>query len=338
LKINPWNNSKTMVSGVRWAPKTSSDGLKVFSLPGQPKEGKVSCSDPATDAHPVERSRSDSRPEASIQGKIRALIKAILDKLVISPSFLLSSLVVFFFVPDSVLKGTYSIDIKSQLNEALRRSLNIIAATLGLALSAPLFLIIPILIKLDSPGSVIYKQIRVGQNRRNGDRRQNYYKLKGDRRNGDRRKQDHYGRLFVVYKFRSMRQDAEKKSGPVWAQKGDPRITTMGKFLRATRADELPQLFNVLKGDMSLIGPRPERPFFVNQFVGNISRYQERLNVKPGLTGLAQVMGGYDTCLDDVHTKLSYDLEYVTDRSLWRDMKILAKTVVVVLCGKGVSQ
>jgi lipopolysaccharide/colanic/teichoic acid biosynthesis glycosyltransferase len=133
-----------------------------------------------------------------------------------------------------------------------------------------------------------------------------------------------------------MREDAEKKSGPVWAKRNDPRITKVGKLLRVIRADELPQLFNVLKGDMSLVGPRPERPYFVNQFVGNISRYEERLKVKPGLTGLAQVMGGYDTCMEDVYSKLDYDLKYVKSKSFGHDLKILLKTIVVVICRKGI--
>ncbi|KPL19483.1 MAG: hypothetical protein AMJ92_03345 [candidate division Zixibacteria bacterium SM23_81] len=218
----------------------------------------------------------------------------------------------------------------------MRRGVDIIGAILGLILTSPFFLLVPILVKLDSPGSVLFKQMRVGQERRNGDRRRNSYRLNGDRRNGDRRKKNAYGRLFVVYKFRSMREDAEKKSGPVWAKRNDPRITKVGKLLRAIRADELPQLFNVLKGDMSLVGPRPERPYFVDQFVGTISRYEERLKVKPGLTGLAQVMGGYDTCMEDVYSKLDYDLKYVDSKSLGHDLKILLKTIVVVICRKGI--
>jgi lipopolysaccharide/colanic/teichoic acid biosynthesis glycosyltransferase len=115
-------------------------------------------------------------------------------------------------------------------------------------------------------------------------------------------------------------------------------VTKVGKLLRATRTDELPQLINILKGDMSIVGPRPERPFFVNQFVSSIERYDDRLRVKPGLTGLAQVMGGYDTCLDDVYSKLNYDLNYIAQRSLGQDAKILLRTIGVVISGKGVYE
>ena len=205
---------------------------------------------------------------------VGALLRGYLGKLIISPSFLLSSLLVFLFVPDSVLKGTYTIDLRGRLSELLRRLFDIVTASIALTVLSPLFLIVPILIKLDSPGSIFYHQIRVGQNRRDTDRRSNSYRLKGDRRNGDRRRENSHGRLFVVYKFRSMRQDAEKKSGPVWAQQGDPRVTKVGRLLRATRVDEIPQFFNILRGDMSLVGPRPERPFFVNKFVKSISQYQ----------------------------------------------------------------
>jgi lipopolysaccharide/colanic/teichoic acid biosynthesis glycosyltransferase len=268
--------------------------------------------------------------------KILAWVRNFVDKLVISPSFLLSSLVVFLFVPDAVLKGTYSIDLKQRAIEAARRLLDIIFASFALLLLSPFFLIICLLIKLDTPGSVIYKQVRVGQNRRKNDRRNNSYRLRGDRRNGDRRREDALGQLFVIYKFRSMHQDAEKKSGPVWAQRGDPRITKVGKLLRTIRADELPQIFNILKGDMSLIGPRPERPYFVHQFAETVGQYRERLKIKPGLTGLAQVMGGYDSCLEDVSSKLAYDLQYIKSRSFKKDFQILFKTILVVVCGKGV--
>ncbi len=292
------------------------------------------------------RERTDHTPDrlGKVGGVVRshdrlpAWLKNFLANAVISPSFLLSSLLVFLFVPDAVLKGRLSLDLRGRLSETVRRMIDILGAGVLLALISPVLLIVPILIKLDSPGSVIYRQVRVGQNRRRSQRRRNLYHLRGDRRNGDRRRENQHGTLFVVYKFRSMREDAEKKSGPVWARQGDPRITKVGKILRATRADELPQLFNILKGDMSLVGPRPERPYFVNQFINSVTQYPDRLQVKPGLTGLAQVMGGYDTCMEDVCNKLQHDLRYIQQRSLGQDLKIILKTIGVVITGKGVYE
>lgn len=338
MKSENWHSSKTLVSGVPWGSTATPGSVRVQSPPG-----RVSHPDRLSGAHPKEGRRSFERPSdlmdwAQPQGGIRSWIKAIIANVLISPSFLLSSLLVFLFVPDAFLKGKYSLRIKEQAVEALRRTIDIVGAGILLVINAPLFLIIPIMIKLDSPGSIIYKQLRVGQNRRRENRRRNSYHLKGDRRNGDRRNADRHGKLFVVYKFRSMRQDAEKKSGPVWARKGDPRITKVGKLLRASRTDELPQLINIIKGDMSLVGPRPERPFFVDQFTDQISLYKDRLRVKPGLTGLAQVIGGYDTCVEDVYAKLNYDLRYIARRSLGQDIKILLKTIGVVLSGKGVYE
>ncbi len=123
--------------------------------------------------------------------------------------------------------------------------------------------------------------------------------------------------------------------GPQWSSKDDPRITTIGKFLRLTRLDETPQFVNVLRGQMSLIGPRPERPYFVDQFAGSIPYYTERLRVRPGITGLAQVTLDYDSSIDDVKKKLEQDLKYVRTRSVWQDVKILLRTAVVVATGKG---
>jgi lipopolysaccharide/colanic/teichoic acid biosynthesis glycosyltransferase len=133
-----------------------------------------------------------------------------------------------------------------------------------------------------------------------------------------------------------MVKDAEKKCGPTWATKDDPRINRFGRFLRKTRLDELPQLWNVLRGDMSLVGPRPERLYFVRKFAPQVKNYAKRLSVKPGITGLAQVERGYDSSHEDVSKKIRYDLHYINNWSLWRDIKILAKTGLVVITGKGV--
>jgi lipopolysaccharide/colanic/teichoic acid biosynthesis glycosyltransferase len=134
-----------------------------------------------------------------------------------------------------------------------------------------------------------------------------------------------------------MVDDAEKASGPVWASKNDPRVTRLGAFLRKSRLDEIPQFINVLRGDMSLVGPRPERPTFVAELSSKIDNYHRRLEVKPGLTGLAQVTCGYDTSVESVARKLEYDLHYIDRWTPWLDIKIILRTVVVVLTGRGAN-
>jgi exopolysaccharide biosynthesis polyprenyl glycosylphosphotransferase len=172
----------------------------------------------------------------------------------------------------------------------------------------PIFFVVSLLIKLDSKGPVFYSQERIGK----------------------------AGRIFRVFKFRTMYIDAEKFSGPVLAVKNDPRITKVGRFLRKTRLDEIPQLMNVAIGDMSFIGPRPERPYFVEKYSHEIPLYKNRLKVKPGITGLAQVTTGYDSDLDDVKDKLKHDLVYVENfHSLKLNFQILIKTMKVVLTAQG---
>ncbi len=153
--------------------------------------------------------------------------------------------------------------------------------------------------------------------------------------NGNRRQQTGRGKPFRIVKFRTMYQDAERQSGPVWATHDDPRITRIGRILRKTRLDEVPQLFNVLIGDMSLVGPRPERPYFVERLDGTFENYRKRFKVKPGITGLAQVEHKYDETLDDVNSKLKYDLTYIRNWNITQDIKIMLKTIVVVLTAKG---
>ena len=182
----------------------------------------------------------------------------------------------------------------------LKRILDIAVAVTALIILLPVMLITAVMIKLDSKGPVLYSQERVGL----------------------------YGKTFFVHKFRSMKQDAEAKCGPVLAAEGDPRITKFGRFMRATRLDELPQLFNVLKGEMSIVGPRPERPFFVKQFIAQKPEYDYRHNVKPGITGLAQIAGKYNTSAYD---KLIYDLLYIQDVSVKTDLMIMLQTFKVLL-------
>ena len=198
-----------------------------------------------------------------------------------------------------------------------KRAMDMMVAIVGLMLTLPLFPLIAIAIKMDSPGPVFYRQMRIGYQREN------------------------YISLFQMVKFRSMRADAEAKSGPVWAQKNDPRITRLGNFLRKTRLDELPQLWNVLVGDMSIVGPRPERPGMCNKLESRIPFYTERTyDVVPGLTGLAQVNLGYDESIDDVRNKVAYDHAYALALSspmdwLKMDTFVMFKTLTVMVLGKG---
>jgi len=181
-----------------------------------------------------------------------------------------------------------------------KRVFDILFASVGLLVSFPLLLIAAVAIKLTSPGPIVYKQERVGKD----------------------------GKIFYIFKLRTMVADAERVSGPVLASKGDPRITTVGRVLRATKLDEVPQFVNVLLGNMSIVGPRPERPKFVDEYRERIPHYDERHRIKPGITGWAQVMGGYHTT---VYDKLRYDLMYLYHMSFWLDLKIILLTFWTVL-------
>ncbi|CEJ74928.1 glycosyltransferase [[Clostridium] sordellii] len=212
---------------------------------------------------------------------------------------------------DTEIKSNNNVEInkdkinnKKYLYEILKRILDIISSLLGLIVAIPIILVIAIIIKIEDNGPVFYSQQRLGKDEKS----------------------------FFVYKLRSMKVDAEKYGGVQWAQKDDPRITKIGKFIRKTRIDEIPQLFNILKGDMSLIGPRPERPELTYKFNKEIPGFIDRLVIKPGLTGLAQVNGGYDISPEE---KLKWDIIYIKNRNIFLDISIIFKTIGVVFTGEG---
>jgi exopolysaccharide biosynthesis polyprenyl glycosylphosphotransferase len=188
-----------------------------------------------------------------------------------------------------------------------KRLCDIALSVAMIVLTLPLMLLTALAIKADTPGPVLYRQSRTGA----------------------------FGKTFTVFKFRSMTANAEAGGKALWAQKADPRVTRVGRFIRATRIDELPQLWNILRGEMSLVGPRPERPHFVEQLGRAIPFYEQRSYVKPGLTGWAQVNYPYGASVEDAREKLAYDLYYVKHRSIWLDLKILLATVRVVLTRDG---
>lgn len=205
--------------------------------------------------------------------------------------------------------------------ERLSRLTNIAFAILGLILTLPLLITLALLIRLDSPGPVVHTQIRVGVDRR----------WRSFRAIHEARRKDLGGRPFTIYKLRTMREGAEDASGAVWASRGDPRVTRVGRFLRKYRLDEIPQLWNVIRGDMNIVGPRPERPTIVAQLREDIPEYQLRHRVKPGITGLAQINQSYDASLDDVRAKVAWDLSYIQSQSLWLDIRVMALTIPTVL-------
>lgn len=198
---------------------------------------------------------------------------------------------------------------KSRVQRVTKRLLDILVSSLGLVLSAPIALAVMGLIKLTSPGPIFYRQERVGQD----------------------------GKTFMIVKFRSMRVDAEVGTGPVWAQKNDSRVTPIGRFLRRTRLDEIPQLWNALRGDMSMVGPRPERPEFVADLTKQIPFYGQRHVVKPGVTGWAQVRYTYGASVEDALQKLQFDLFYIKNMSVALDIFVMFQTVKTVLLRRGAS-
>jgi sugar transferase (PEP-CTERM system associated) len=196
---------------------------------------------------------------------------------------------------------------KGRIRRFLKRSVDLLLSVIMLILNLPIITITAILIKIDSPGPVIFSQERVGEK----------------------------GRTYRIHKFRSMVVDAEKQSGPVWAQDKDDRVTRVGRFIRSWRIDEIPQLWNVLKGEMSFVGPRPERQFFVKKLEEKIPYYSVRSTVKPGITGWAQVCYGYGASVEDAVEKLNYDLFYIKNMTTLMDLMIVLRTIKIVIFGKG---
>ncbi len=225
----------------------------------------------------------------------------------------------------------------STVFDRIKRIFDIIFAGAALIALSPVILLAAVMIRMESEGSVFYKQERIGLNRRSGDRRREAstgFDGADRRESSDRRKKIHAGKPFNIYKLRTMRSDAEKE-GPALSSKGDPRITRIGYILRRTRIDEIPQFINVIRGDMSIVGPRPERSFFINQVRRDVPEFPLRLKVRPGITGLAQVEDGYTETVEQMTGKLYYDLKYIAELSLVQEIRILFKTVFVVISGKG---
>jgi len=206
-------------------------------------------------------------------------------------------------------------------SDSSRRMLNVVVAAVGLVLASPLLALIAMAVKLTSRGPVIYKQTRVGLDRR--------------RRFGGnhRREVDLGGKPFVIYKFRTM--TVGSGASERWAKRNDARVTPLGRVLRKYRLDEIPQLYNVLIGDMNVVGPRPEQPSILSELREQVPCYSIRQRVRPGITGWAQINQHYDTCVDDVRRKVSYDLEYLARQSLTEDLKIMLKTIPAVVLRRG---
>jgi lipopolysaccharide/colanic/teichoic acid biosynthesis glycosyltransferase len=204
-----------------------------------------------------------------------------------------------------------------------QRELNVVVAFLGIVICLPVFLVLALIVKLSSPGPVLYQQLRVGVDRRGG------------RPGGNgRRKIDYGGRLFTIYKFRTM-YTQPGSAAQVWAGQCDPRVTPVGRVLRKYRLDELPQLINVLKGDMNIVGPRPEQPEIFMKLREQVECYGDRQRVLPGITGLAQINQSYDMTVDDVRRKVKFDLEYAARQSAMEDLRTMVRTVPVVLFKRG---
>jgi lipopolysaccharide/colanic/teichoic acid biosynthesis glycosyltransferase len=206
------------------------------------------------------------------------------------------------------------------------RALNFLVALVAVILCLPVMIVLAVAVRLSSPGPIFYVQDRVGVDRRRGGRSPFFE---------SRRQSDNGGRVFKIYKFRTMRVEEPGAQKQVWAAQNDPRITPMGRILRQYRLDELPQLLNVHKGDMNVVGPRPEQPRIFKELRKEVKGYSERQKVLPGITGWAQINHHYDQSITDVERKVGLDLEYISRRSLVEDLKIMARTVPVMVLRRG---
>ena len=222
-------------------------------------------------------------------------------------------------------------DRSNSIDDRMCRAVNVVVALVGIVLTLPIMILIAIAVKLTSPGPVFYTQQRVGIDERSGrDRRRHENRARGP----DRRARNQGGRIFTIWKFRTMtarRHDQDQ----VWACQDDPRITPLGGVLRKYRLDELPQLLNVLRGDMNIVGPRPEQPQIFEELREEVDRYADRQRVLPGITGWAQVNHHYDQCLEDVRKKVDLDLEYIRRRSAAEDLRIMMRTFPVMIGKRG---
>ncbi len=223
------------------------------------------------------------------------------------------------------LDGEHADEIYDQMSRAdrVRRALNMAVAVVGIAITLPLWVVIALAIRLTSRGPILYRQTRVGMDRR----------TPGVNPVGIRRKVDFGGRPFTIYKFRTMR--VSRSGAQLWAQPDDARVTPVGRVLRRFRLDELPQLVNVLRGEMNVVGPRPEQPEIFATLREEIGNYETRQRVLPGITGWAQVNLKYDQSIDDVRRKLQFDLEYLERRSVAEDTRIMLQTLPVMLGRRG---
>jgi exopolysaccharide biosynthesis polyprenyl glycosylphosphotransferase len=269
---------------------------------------------PALNSHVLDRSDVDGiviESNGHRQAEVLNIISKLADtryEIFVSPK--LYSLVYEYFLVQKVADSPFLKVVFHPLShweQIQKRVMDMIIAVTALFVLSPLLALIALFIKVDNPGPIFYRQKRVGLR----------------------------GKEFMLYKFRSMIHNAEKHTGPVWARKNDSRVTRIGKIMRPYRLDEIPQIINVLMGDMSFVGPRPERPAFIARLKRSIPFYSLRLNVHPGITGLAQVKHSYDASLDDVKKKLSYDLEYINNMSIPLDLKIFLKTVLTVVKKEG---
>jgi lipopolysaccharide/colanic/teichoic acid biosynthesis glycosyltransferase len=262
--------------------------------------------------HSITRRHRSNRPERSVSSNSSSAIEIARE----IPNIAFADLKSTEDVVEDVLPAARS--------ERLCRYVNVAISLTAVILLAPLFALIALAVRLTSRGPVFYSQVRVGVDRR--------YRQKST---NDRRGYDHGGMPFMMYKFRTMQVDAEADGRAVWAAKSDPRVTPIGRLLRKTRLDELPQLLNVIRGDMNIVGPRPERPTIFADLRQTIPEYQMRQRVKPGITGWAQINQAYDACVDDVRRKVQYDLEYMKHQSLAHDLRIMTMTLPVMIFRRG---